>query len=48
MLSIQELVQNADDAGAKTIKFLLDETEYGKDQVLYPEFADFQVRSGAK
>lgn len=37
-----ELVQNADDAGASEVIFLLDKTHYGTSSVLSPEMADWQ------
>ncbi|XP_077231071.1 zinc finger, C3HC4 type (RING finger) family protein [Tasmannia lanceolata] len=37
-----ELVQNADDAGASEVVFLLDKTQYGTSSVLSPEMADWQ------
>ncbi|KAJ8747299.1 hypothetical protein K2173_011564 [Erythroxylum novogranatense] len=37
-----ELVQNAEDAGATEVTFLLDNTQYGTSSVLSPEMADWQ------
>ncbi|CAB4295974.1 unnamed protein product [Prunus armeniaca] len=37
-----ELVQNAEDAGASEVSFLLDKTQYGTSSVLSPEMADWQ------
>ncbi|XP_031495485.1 uncharacterized protein LOC116261037 isoform X2 [Nymphaea colorata] len=37
-----ELVQNADDAGASEVVFLLDRTQYGTSSILSPEMADWQ------
>ncbi|KAG0589167.1 hypothetical protein KC19_1G000400 [Ceratodon purpureus] len=37
-----ELVQNADDAGAKEVKFLLDRSTFGTSSVLSPNMADWQ------
>lgn len=37
-----ELVQNAEDAGASEVMFLLDKTQYGTSSVLSPEMADWQ------
>lgn len=37
-----ELVQNAEDAGASEVTFLLDKTHYGTSSVLSPEMADWQ------
>lgn len=37
-----ELVQNADDAGASEVSFLLDKTQYGTSSLLSPEMAQWQ------
>jgi sacsin len=37
-----ELVQNAEDAGASEVTFLLDKTHYGTSSLLSPEMADWQ------
>lgn len=37
-----ELVQNAEDAGASEVIFLLDKSQYGTSSVLSPEMADWQ------
>eukprot|EP01018_Ginkgo_biloba_P011710 Gb_03748 [translate_table: standard] len=37
-----ELVQNADDAGASEVSFLLDKTQYGTSSILSPQMADWQ------
>ena len=37
-----ELVQNAEDAGASEVNFLLDITQYGTSSILSPEMADWQ------
>ncbi|OAE21027.1 hypothetical protein AXG93_606s1120 [Marchantia polymorpha subsp. ruderalis] len=37
-----ELVQNADDAGASDVSFLLDKTQYGTSSVLSPRMAEWQ------
>ena len=37
-----ELVQNADDAGAKEVNFLLDRSEFGTSSILSPRMADWQ------
>lgn len=44
-VAIQELIQNAEDAGATEIKFLLDHTKYGGDpnKLINPDLAQFQV-----
>lgn len=39
---LYELVQNAEDAGASEVVFLLDKTQYGTSSVLSPEMADWQ------
>ena len=43
--SMQEILQNAEDAGARTVKFLYDENSYGDDvsQLYHPGLAEFQV-----
>ena len=44
-LVFQEIVQNADDAGAKDVIFLLDETDYGCEKgLLLPKLKRYQVR----
>ena len=42
---IQELIQNAEDAGARDVKFLYDKTQYGTDvdKLHHPELRHFQV-----
>ncbi|XP_070535151.1 sacsin-like [Ptychodera flava] len=42
---IKELVQNADDAGATEVKFLLDTRQHGIETLLTPSLADFQGAS---
>ncbi|XP_023513522.1 sacsin isoform X1 [Cucurbita pepo subsp. pepo] len=37
-----ELIQNAEDAGASEVVFLLDKTHYGTSSILSPEMADWQ------
>ena len=41
----QELIQNAEDAGARQIKFLYDQHTFGRDpkQLVHPGLARFQV-----
>jgi len=39
---IQELIQNAEDAGATEVKFLYDETEYGVESLWSPDMAQYQ------
>lgn len=41
----KELIQNAEDAGAKEVRFLFDKNTYGQDSRLlhHPELATFQV-----
>ncbi|XP_077862780.1 sacsin-like, partial [Saccoglossus kowalevskii] len=39
---IKELIQNADDAGAKEVKFVLDTTEYETASLLTPNVSEFQ------
>ncbi|XP_031371785.1 sacsin isoform X1 [Punica granatum] len=40
--TLYELVQNAEDAGASEVIFLLDKTQYGTSSVLSPEMVDWQ------
>lgn len=42
---VQEVIQNAGDAGAKRVLFLLDNTTYGQDpdKLHHPELAQYQV-----
>ena len=44
----QELIQNAEDAGAKEIKFLFDDTKYGTTSLISDELQEFQVRHSVK
>ncbi|KAK3746289.1 hypothetical protein QZH41_016544, partial [Actinostola sp. cb2023] len=39
-----ELIQNAEDAGAKEVKFLIDHHSYGTDNVQHPGLAKFQYK----
>lgn len=39
---LYELVQNAEDAGASEVAFLLDKTQYGTSSVLSPQMVDWQ------
>ena len=39
----QELIQNAEDAGASQVKFLHDRHSYGKEKLHSEELAKFQV-----
>lgn len=39
---LKELIQNAEDAGAKEVKFLYDETEYGVESLWSPDMAQHQ------
>ena len=38
----QEIIQNADDAKAKIVKFFIDERSYSQENLLYPSLAKFQ------
>jgi lipid II:glycine glycyltransferase (peptidoglycan interpeptide bridge formation enzyme) len=38
----QELIQNADDAGARTVTFLYDQHTYGTKSLHHPDLAAFQ------
>ena len=40
--TVQELIQNADDAGASTIKFFLDCRQHGTTSLIEPGLAQFQ------
>jgi hypothetical protein len=40
---LQELIQNADDAGATEVKFLLDDTHYSTDRLFSDEMDQYQV-----
>ena len=44
-MQFQEIVQNADDAGARRVKFMLDETHYGQESLLPTEagLGNYQV-----
>ena len=44
MLSFQEIIQNADDAGATKVSFLLDSRQdfYGKNSLVKPTLSQFQ------
>ncbi|QSZ28753.1 hypothetical protein DSL72_003258 [Monilinia vaccinii-corymbosi] len=39
---LRELLQNADDAGASTVKFVLDDNFYETEPLLHPELAQYQ------
>ena len=39
---MQEIIQNADDAGAKTVKFFIDSREHGTTSLVHPDLAPFQ------
>lgn len=39
---LQELIQNAEDAGATEVKFMYDETEYGVESLWSPDMAQHQ------
>lgn len=41
----QELLQNAEDAGATKVQFLYDGHTYGKTKLHHPEMASFQVEN---
>ena len=38
----QEIIQNADDAGAKMVKFFIDSREHGTTSLVHPDLAPFQ------
>ena len=39
---MQEIIQNADDAGAKTVKFFIDSRGHGTTSLVHPDLAPFQ------
>ena len=39
---LQEIIQNADDAGARTVRFYLDSRQHGTQSLVHPELARFQ------
>lgn len=39
---LQELIQNAEDAGATEVRFMYDETEYGVESLWSPDMAQHQ------
>ena len=39
----QELIQNAEDAGARDVKFLYDKTQHGTDTLYHKGLRHFQV-----
>lgn len=41
----QELIQNAEDAGATEVKFLYDETQYGTETLWSKDMAQYQGKS---
>ena len=41
--AIQEIIQNAEDAGARDVKFLYDKTQYGTDTLHHENLRHFQV-----
>ena len=42
MYSMQELLQNADDAGAKTVHFYIDQRKHATQKLIHPKLCDFQ------
>ena len=38
----QEIIQNADDAGAETVKFYLDGRQHGRTSLVHPDLAPYQ------
>ena len=38
----QEIIQNADDAGAKMVKFFIDSREHGTTSLVHPNLASYQ------
>ena len=43
--TLQEMIQNAEDAGATEVTFLYDKHTYGTDTLYQPELAKHQVRT---
>lgn len=41
----QELIQNAEDAGATEVKFLYDETQYGTETLWSKDMAQYQGKN---
>ena len=41
-LPLQEIIQNADDAGARVIRFYLDHRQHGQRTLVHPDIARFQ------
>ena len=39
---MQEIIQNADDAGASTVQFCLDSRQHGTQSVIHPQLKQFQ------
>ena len=44
MLLMQEIIQNAEDAGATQVKFLYDKNSFGTARLYNEELAQFQVQ----
>ena len=42
LVSIQELIQNADDAGAKVVRFYIDGRQHPSDKLHDPDLAEYQ------
>ena len=42
MIILQEMIQNADDAGAKTVWFYVDERQHGSSNLPHPDLANYQ------
>ena len=42
LLCIQEIIQNADDAGASTVHFYLDSRQHRSQSLIYPSIGQFQ------
>ena len=40
--ALQEIIQNADDAGARTVHFYLDNRQHGTRSLVHPELGRFQ------
>ena len=40
--AVQEIIQNADDAGARVVRFYLDHRQHGRSTLVHPKIARFQ------
>ena len=42
LFAVQEIIQNADDAGARVVRFYLDHRQHGRSSLVHPDVARFQ------